>query len=107
MSKASPLRAAEFFDNPQLLSKEDVELIIEFGKEKGRKIWVPQSILDLMGGEGFLQTGKVTRPQDRKLRRRIAILLKELEEDGVLIRRPEPQSSRMLGGVAYESKDAV
>ncbi len=107
MSRQAPIRADDYINSPHELTKADIERVIAFGKSKGKKIWVPQSILELMGGVGYERSGRVMLKQHRKLRQRIAYLLKSLEEDGVLIRRPEPQSSHMIGNVAYESKDSV
>ena len=89
------------------LTKADVLALIAYGHKKGRKIWIPQSVLQLMGGAGYYERGKVSHKQSQALRHRIASLLKGLEEDAVLVRRPEPQSSRMVGSIAYEFRDAV
>ncbi len=107
MSRQAPIKADDYFNSPHELTKADIERVIAFGKSKGRKIWDPQSILEQMGDVGYKRSGRVMLKKHRHLRQRIAYLLKLLEEDGVLIRRPEPQSRRMIGDVAYESKDAV
>jgi len=101
------IHPSRYFEHPGELTKDDVLAVIEFGLKKGRKIWIPESILKLMGGDGYYFRGKVSHEQDQALRRRIASLLKELENDGVLIRRPGPQSSRMVGSIAYEVRNAV
>lgn len=101
------IRAAPYFERPGELTKRDVLKLIEYGHKKGRKIWIPQSTLELMGGEGYHYRGRVSHKQNQALRHRIASLLKLLEKDGVLFRRTQAQSSRMVGGVAYELRDAV
>jgi hypothetical protein len=82
--------------NPTVVTDDVVLEIIRDGEARGRKLWTPSRVLKRLGVAPW-------PAQHRPLLLRVQSMMRDLEATGLLVRRPEQQTSRNnREEVAYE-----